>query len=163
MQDELRAAMRNFATGVCVASTFHDGPAGRTHDVVTINSLTSVSLDPPLVSMSLKRSSAFLTDVLTSGVWAVSILDIGADDVARAFAKDRATRSAAIDTLSVSVGGTGALVVDSPSWLECRLWRHFEAGDHTVVIGEVVAAGVRERRPPLIFLHGRFQSLGTVH
>lgn len=155
--------MRNFATGVCIASTYRDGPDGRSHDAVTINSLTSVSLDPPLVSMSLRHGSGFLDDLLATGVWAVSILDDSADDVARAFARDRASRSVLIDTLSVSVGArTGALVVDAPSRLECELRQHFDAGDHTVVIGEVVAVDVHERRPPLIFLHGRFQSLGGV-
>ena len=163
MHTELRNAMRNFATGVCIASTYRDESGEREHDAVTINSLTSVSLDPPLVSMSLRRDSSFLADLLTTKLWAVSILDIGADDIAKALAKDRTSRAITVDTMSASVGEcTGALVVDSPSWLECELRQVVEAGDHVFVIGEVLVVGVQERRPPLIFLHGRFQTLGGV-
>ncbi|MDU0290766.1 flavin reductase family protein [Saccharothrix longispora] len=163
MHRELRQAMRNFATGVCIASTFRDGPEGRTHDAVTVNSLLSLSLDPPLVALSLHRDSGFLRDLLASGVWSVSVLDVGADDVARTFARDRAERARAIDTLSASVGTrTNTLVVDAPSSMECELRQHIEVGDHVMVIGEVVAVGLQERRPPLIFLHGKYQSLGEV-
>lgn len=163
MHRELRQAMRNFATGVCIASTFRDGPGGREHDAVTVNSLLSLSLEPPLVSLSLHRDSGFLADLLASGVWSVSVLDIGADDVARTFARDRAERAHAIGTLSASVGTrTGTLVVDAPSSMECELRQHIEVGDHVMVVGEVVAVSLQERRPPLIFLHGRYQSLGEV-
>lgn len=155
-----REVMRNFATGVCVVTTFTDTPEGRRHDAVTINSLTSVSMDPPLISLCLRRDSGFLVDMLKAEVWAVSILDASAEDVARSLAKDRTNRAAALHTLSVSPGTqTGALVLDSPSWLECALWRHIVAGDHVLVLGEVVAAGVADRRPPLIFLQGSFQAL----
>ncbi|MGH2944420.1 MAG: flavin reductase family protein, partial [Solirubrobacteraceae bacterium] len=83
---DLRGAMRHFATGVCVATTYADRADGRRHDAVTINSLTSVSLDPPLVSLCLRRESAFLADLLESKLWATSILDGAAGDVARRFA-----------------------------------------------------------------------------
>jgi flavin reductase (DIM6/NTAB) family NADH-FMN oxidoreductase RutF len=137
--------MRNFATGVCVVTTYVDRVDGRRHDAVTVNSLTSVSLEPPLVSLCLRRDSGFLTDLLKTKTWAVSILDGGADDVARLFAKDRATRAGAIDALCASPGHhTGALVLDAPSWLECVLWDSFDIGDHTMVVGEVVAAGVQQ-------------------
>ena len=157
---DVRSAMRNFATGVCVATTYADRVQGRRHDAVTVNSLTSVSLDPPLVSLCLRRDSGFLTDLLETKTWAVSILDGGAADVARRFAKDRATRAAAIDALCASPGHyTGALVLDAPSWLECVLWGSFDIGDHTMVVGEVVAAGGQQGRTLLIFLHGRYHAL----
>jgi flavin reductase (DIM6/NTAB) family NADH-FMN oxidoreductase RutF len=157
---DLRGAMRNFATGVCVATTYADRVDGRRHDAVTINSLTSVSLDPPLVSVCLRRESAFLADLLTTKIWAVSILEGDADDLARRLAKDRATRAAAIGGLCASPGHrTGALVLDASSWLECVLWDSFDIGDHTMVVGEVVAAGVQRHGPPLIFLYGRYHAL----
>lgn len=160
MSSDLRSTMRNFATGVCVVTTYADRADGRHHDAVTVNSLTSVSLAPPLVSLCLRLDSGFLTDLLDTKKWAVSILGGGADDVARFFAKDRTTRAAAIETLCASPGHhTGALVLDASSWLECVLWGSFDIGDHTMVVGEVVAAGVQRRRPPLIFLHGRYHAL----
>jgi hypothetical protein len=50
-------------------------------------------------------------------------------------------------------------VLDAPSWLECVLWGSFDIGDHTMVVGQVVAAGVQPRRPALVFLYGRYHAL----
>jgi flavin reductase (DIM6/NTAB) family NADH-FMN oxidoreductase RutF len=162
MEIDLRATMRTFATGVTVVTTFVDGPDGRRHDAMTVNSLTSISLLPPLVSISLRNTSQFLADVQTSGVFAVSILDVGAADLAGAFAARRPARTAALSAVSATPGAmTGALVIDSPGWLECAVHRAVPLGDHTLVVGEVIAAGVQERRPPLIFLHGGYHALGA--
>jgi flavin reductase (DIM6/NTAB) family NADH-FMN oxidoreductase RutF len=160
MDVDLRTAMRNFATGVCVVTTYLDGAGGRHHDAVTVNSLTSVSLDPPIVSMCLRLDSGFLGDLLATEVWAVSILDVSATDIARSFAKNRDTRASSMCTLSASPGErTGALVLDAPAWLECGLRQHFEIGDHALVIGNVLATGIQERRPPLVFLQGEYHAV----
>ncbi|WP_367138563.1 flavin reductase family protein [Saccharothrix sp. HUAS TT1] len=159
----LRDVMRNYATGVCVATTYSDGPDGRLDDAITINSLTSVSMDPPLVSMCLRPDSGFLANVRAVGFWALSILDAGTEDIARALAKDRETRSVAMRTLSTRRGDlTGALVLDSPSWLECKLADTVTVGDHVMLIGDVIGLGTKERRPPLIFLQGGFHTLSGV-
>lgn len=160
MPPDLRGVMRNFATGVCVATTYSDRADGRRHDAVTINSLTSVSLDPPLVSLCLRLDSAFLVDLLAIKKWAVSILDSPARDIAGLLAKDRRTRADTVGALPASPGWhTGALVLDSASWLECVLWDSFDLGDHTLVVGEVVAADERRHGPALVFLHGGYHSL----
>lgn len=83
MPPDLRGAMQNFATGVGVATTYRDRVGGRCHDAVTVNSLTSVSLEPPLVSLCMHRESGFLTDLLQTKKWAVSILDGRAERLAR--------------------------------------------------------------------------------
>jgi len=157
---DLRGFMRNFATGVCVATTYTDQADGRRHDAVTVNSLTSVSLDPPLISLCLRLDSVFLADLLATKKWAISILHSGACDSARLLAQDRVTRAAAVDVLAASPGErTRALVLDATSWLECILWDSFNVGDHTLVIGQVVAVGDQRQGPTLIFLHGRYQVL----
>jgi flavin reductase (DIM6/NTAB) family NADH-FMN oxidoreductase RutF len=157
---DLRGVMRHFATGVCVATTYTDGPDGRHHDAVTINSLTSVSLDPPLVSLCLRLGSTFLADLLATKRWAISILNGGDSDIAKLLAQDRPARAAAMGTLPASPGcHTAALVLDTASWLECVLWGSFDVGDHTLVIGEVVAAGIQQPGPLLIFLHGSYHVL----
>jgi flavin reductase (DIM6/NTAB) family NADH-FMN oxidoreductase RutF len=157
----MRGAMRDFATGVGIATTYRDRAGGRRHDAVTVNSLTSVSLHPPLVSLCLRRSSAFLSDLLQTKKWAVSILDGCAESLAQSLARDRAARVTTVDTLRAVPGRhTGALVLGGASWLECVLWDSFDIGDHTMVVGEVVSAGVRPRGPRLIFLHSRYHVLG---
>lgn len=160
MGPDLRGVMRNFATGVCVATTYRDEAGGRRHDAVTVNSLTSVSLDPPLVSLCLRLESVFLADLLATKRWAISILDSGAREVAGLLAKDRATRANAVGVLPASPGWhTGALVLDSASWMECVLWDSFDVGDHTLIVGEVLAVGERRNGPALVFLHGRYHAL----
>lgn len=161
MPPDLRGAMQNFATGVGVATTYRDRVGGRCHDAVTVNSLTSVSLEPPLVSLCMHRESGFLTDLLQTKKWAVSILDGRAERLARSLARDRASRAVTVVSLRASPGPqTGALVLNASSWLECVLWDSFDIGDHTMIVGEVVAASARQPGPSLIFLHRRYHILG---
>lgn len=164
MSPDLRAAMRTFATGVCVASTYRDTADGRRHDAVTVNSLGSVSLTPPLVSLSFRRDSAFLDDLVASGRWAVSILPAGGRETARLLAGPRAARADHVRTLRAAPGErTGALVLGGASWLECGLRDRLDLGDHTLVIGDVLATGHQGRSASLVFVHGRYHSLGLPH
>ncbi|MEE1757279.1 flavin reductase family protein [Streptomyces sp. SP18CS02] len=159
---ELGKVIRSFATGVCVAATYTDTPDGRRHDAITVNSLTSVSLEPPLICICLPGNSDFLSALRSSNLWAVSILHTGGDEVARILESDRQSRMAALPSLTAAPGpSTGALVLDCLGWLECVLRDEFDAGDHTVVIGEVLATGAQERRSPLISLHGRYHATGA--
>jgi flavin reductase (DIM6/NTAB) family NADH-FMN oxidoreductase RutF len=164
MRPDLRGVMRTFATGVCVVSTYRDTADGRRHDAVTVNSLGSISLDPPLVSLSFRRDSTFLADLLASGRWAVSILPAGGRETARRLAQPRAARAAYISELSARTGDrTGALVLASGNWLECALHDRFDLGDHTLVIGHVLAAGQEVRSPTLVFVHGRYHTVADPH
>ncbi|KPM52228.1 oxidoreductase [Frankia sp. CcI49] len=159
--NDLRQVMRSFATGVCVITTCRNGPDGRRHDAMTANSLQSLSLDPPLVSLSFARDSRFLADLLASHVWAVSILGEGQEELARQFARGRAAREGDVTTLVTGTGPrTGAAVVGSASWLECVYTSHLDVGDHVLVIGEVVAVDATANTEPLIFVHGTYHSLG---
>ncbi|MCT6778263.1 flavin reductase family protein [Streptomyces rubiginosohelvolus] len=157
IQDELRSVMRNFATGVCVVSTFTDAPSGRIHNALTVNSLTSLSLSPPLISISIRLESTFLDELMESGVWAVSVLDDGGEDLARIFARPEEERRRSLRSLPTEPGAaTGAVVLDGAAWLECRYHQHVVTGDHVLVIGEVVGLGADSTRSPLVFLHGGF-------
>jgi flavin reductase (DIM6/NTAB) family NADH-FMN oxidoreductase RutF len=160
MPPDLRGAMRTFATGVCVASTYRDTPDGRRHDAVTVNSLGSISLDPPLVSLSFRRGSTFLGDLLASGCWAVSILPAGAQEIARRLAGPPDARAGHVAELRARPGErTGALVMAGASWLECGLRERFDLGDHTLVIGEVLTTGHDGWSPTLVFVHGRYHTV----
>jgi len=159
--NDLRAVMRTFATGVCLVTTYHDGPDGRQHDAMTANSLLSVSLDPPLISLAVRRGSRFLDDLMSSRMWAVSILDASGEELARPFARDRDSRAGAVTELSARPGpATGALVVGAASWLECEYRDHLQVGDHTLVIGGVISVGTPDGHEPLIFVSGGYHRLG---
>lgn len=90
----------------------------------------------------------------------MSILDVAGIDMAEALDGDRETRARALLTCTASPGErTGALVLDAPGWLECTLYDRHDTGDHTVLIGEVLATGGRHRRPPLVFVNGGLRAL----
>jgi flavin reductase (DIM6/NTAB) family NADH-FMN oxidoreductase RutF len=161
MSGSLRAIMRSFATGVCIASTYRGEGAHRRHDAITVNSLTSVSLEPPLISLCLRHGSGFLADVLATGKWALSILEGGEDALAVRFAAGRPARTLALAALAASAGErTGALVLDEHAWLECELADRFDVGDHKMLIGRVMSVNlVAQDRPTLAFLHGSYRTL----
>ncbi|GAA3299726.1 MULTISPECIES: flavin reductase family protein [Dactylosporangium] len=160
MRPDLRGTMRTFATGVCIATTYRDTPDGRRHDAVTVNSLGSISLDPPLVSLCFNRESTFLADLLASRHWAVSILPAGAQEIARRLARPSAARAAHVNELVTRTGErSGALILAGTSWLECGVREQFELGDHTLVVGEVLAAGHDARQPTLVFVHGGYHAV----
>ncbi|MEU6807616.1 flavin reductase family protein [Streptomyces sp. NPDC046831] len=158
---DLRAVMRHFATGVCVVSTHRQEQHGRRHSALTVNSLTSVSLEPPLVSVSFRSDSGFLTDLTAARVWGISLLGGGSEGLARLFARPRAERDEAVRTQPAELGvRTGTLLFDAAGWMECRYRDHVVAGDHVMVIGEVVGLGVRgDTRSPPVFLQGSFHRL----
>ncbi|MEU5364424.1 flavin reductase family protein [Streptomyces sp. NPDC005925] len=172
MTPDLSATMRTFATGLTVVTTFAkteaeteaEAEAGadgvRRHDAMVVRSFTSVSLDPPLVSLAVRRDCDVLGTLLDTGVWAVSILDVAGADLAQALEGDRESRARALLTCATTPGSrTGCLVLDAPGWLECRLDARHDTGDHTVLIGEVLATGGRHRRPPLVSVNGTLRVL----
>lgn len=160
VQEDLRTVMRNFATGVCVVTTYSGSAPSRTHNALTINSLTSVSLDPPLISLSIRRESTFLADLMESQVWAISILDADSEDLARIFARPEQERKKALGSLPTRPGEkTGALLLDCSAWLECRYWNHIVAGDHLLILGEIVGLGTSHTRSSLVFLQGGFHRI----
>jgi flavin reductase len=155
---DLRTVMRHFATGVCVASTWTETPGmpgGRRHDAITVNSLVPVSFGPPLISLSLRHGSEFLADLLQARKWGVSILAGDGAGIARLLSRSRESRAEALGGLPSTPGRhTGALLFDGSGWMECALADSFTTGDHLMVIGTVLATGVRVPHDTLVFLHG---------
>jgi flavin reductase (DIM6/NTAB) family NADH-FMN oxidoreductase RutF len=154
--DQLRRAMGHFATGVAVAATrLPDGtPVG-----LTCNSLTSVSLDPPLVLFCVDRKASSLAAFLDTGVFALSLLGAQAEEVSWRFALG--DPEARFDGLSTHAEVTGAPVLEGAlAWLDCTVWRTVEAGDHVVIFGGVEAAGHDLDADPLVYFRGAYRTLG---
>ena len=149
-----RQLLGRFATGVTVVSTVDaDGaPVG-----MTANSVASVSLSPPLVSVCVDREAAILTPLLTSQHFALNILSEHQEDVSRRFASSLSGPFAGVG-YRVSEQGL-ALLDGAIAYIECSREASHEAGDHHIVIGCVVGGTVRDGRP-LIFYRGGYGSLG---
>ena len=148
---ELRRALGSFATGVTVVTT--GGPAGLYG--VTANSFTSVSLEPPLVLVCLGRRSPGRELIAGNGAFAVNVLTSDQEELGRRFAsKDRG--SAMFAGIEHRRGATGAPILSGASHLECRLAGIHAAGDHVIVVGQVLDLAVDPEATPLLFHAGRF-------
>ena len=146
-----RHVLGHYPTGVAViTATTPDGPVG-----LSINSFTSVSLEPPLVLFCPALSSTTWPMLREVGRIAINVLSAGQEAVSRLFASRSGDRFASVGH---TVGGNGApLLSDALGWLECRVQAEYPAGDHTVVIAEIERMGVHtEIADPLVFFRGAY-------
>lgn len=150
-QLSLRQCLGHFATGVTVVTyAGESGPAG-----VTVNSFTSVSLDPPLVLICLDKRSRAIAHVTTKP-FTINVLHAQQQALAWHFAG----RPSA-ELQAPWAGAAGApLLADCLAWLACEPWVRHEAGDHVIVLGRVVDYSASELRP-LCFFRGQFQGLSA--
>ncbi|MFF2654343.1 flavin reductase family protein [Streptomyces sp. NPDC058045] len=146
----MRRAMGRFATGVAVITA--QGGDGHPHGM-TLNSLTSVSLDPPLLLVCFNEGARTAEAVREAGRFAVSILSARQEPIARRFARRGEDHFAG---LPLEFGGHQVPVVpDALAHLECSVDREVVAGDHVVVFGAVDRLCERAG-DPLLFVGGRF-------
>jgi flavin reductase (DIM6/NTAB) family NADH-FMN oxidoreductase RutF len=128
---------------------------------VTVNSFSSVSLDPMLVLVCLNVTSRALDLIERAGVFVVNVLSAGQQDVSRWFAsRQRPAGPAMFDGVRHEPGVTGCPVLaDAAASFDCRLRQSYRAGDHLIMLGEVVALIHRPQLEPLIFHAGTYKSL----
>ncbi len=139
--------MRLFPSGVCVVSANVEGQRVAT----TIGSLVSLSLEPPLVGISVGREVSLHELLRTAGTFGVSILRGDQAGVAAHFARG-VPPLVLWDSVPVRDGETGApLLADALAWIECRLWARYDAGDHSIFVGEVVAVEEGEPGAGLVY------------
>lgn len=155
---DYRQAIGRFATGVSVVTTVAAaGPRG-----ITVNSLTSVSLDPVLVLFCVEHVARFHADVMASGEWGVSVLRAEQEELSRLFAtRGRPDDDEHFATVAHQRGArTGVPLLDGAlATLECRTVSTHEAGDHTVVLGEVLSVATASVGEPLLYFEGRYRGL----
>nr|WP_179446596.1 flavin reductase family protein [Naumannella cuiyingiana] len=149
--------MARFATGVTVVTTRGDG--GRWH-AMTANSFTSVSLDPPLVLLSVATSTRFHRPLTESGDFAVSVLSADQAAVAAHFARSGRDLASQFDGVAHRVGQLGLpLLTGALAWLECRTVERVAAGDHTLFVASVLTAEPADAAAdlaPLLFYGSRY-------
>lgn len=146
---EFRELCGRFATGVVVL-TARDGdgsPAG-----MTANSFTSVSLQPPLVSVNVDRSHEMHRVLAAVTHFAVNILESSQEAISRRFAETRPRR---FEGVGYRTGPRGLPLLDGVlAVLECERVQVVEAGDHSIVVGRVVGGEAHPGHPLLYFRGG---------
>ena len=156
-----RDAAGQFATGIAVVAAATDGV---TH-AMTVNAFTSVSLDPLLILVCVEKEAPFHDALLTAGIWAVSVLSEEAEKTARWLATRGRPVEGQPDGHRYHPGAvTGAPVLDDTlAALECRTYAVHDGGDHSIVLGEVLAVDApptaADGPGPLIYHAGRYRRL----
>ncbi len=153
--DDLRTLMRRAPAGVAVltVATEHDKLG------LTVSSLFSLSLEPPLVGVSIGRGAAMHELLREAGGFAASLLAGGQEWLAQHFARG-VPPIGMWAGIATEEGARGApLLVGALGWLECRVASEHAAGDHSFFVGEVESARLGEPAPPLVHYDGGYRTL----
>lgn len=145
-----RQVVGHFCTGVAIVTGDDSGtPVG-----LTVQSFTSLSLDPPLVSFAVGRESSTWPRLKAAGAFAVNFLAEDQEAMCRAFATSGADKFAGVGWHTKTTGAP--ILNDVLGWIECRIEAEHEAGDHLIVVGRVLELDVANEGKPLLFYRGGF-------
>jgi flavin reductase (DIM6/NTAB) family NADH-FMN oxidoreductase RutF len=154
----LRRAMREWATGVTVVSALADG----VHHGMTVNSFTSVALEPPLLLVSLERTARTHGLVDRSGIFGVSILDRRQREISDRFAGRETEHADRFEGLSTYTLVSGVRLLDGTlAGFDCRVVSRFEVATHTLFIGEVLGVRISDPGEPLLYYQRGYWHLGS--
>ncbi|HLN82675.1 MAG TPA: flavin reductase family protein [Candidatus Binatia bacterium] len=150
---ELRRVMGHFATGVTVITTVdrEGNPNG-----LTANAFLSLSLNPPLVLISVDKSATCYACFGLENGFTVNFLSEDQEEISRRFATKGADKFADLNWRS---GTNGAAILEGVlGYVECKIRECHDGGDHTIVVGEIVNVEATGNRP-LLFFKGKYQRL----
>ena len=154
--DAFKEAMRELASGVALVTSASDGKRAG----CAVTSLTSLSLTPPSLLVCLNRESSTLRAIRASGVFAVSILGIGHEPLARRFSEAGLSGPERFAEGEWRKLQTGAPVLsDALAAIDCRLDRIVEHATHAIVIGAAAAVAKGGQSGLLLHWRSRFEAV----
>jgi len=146
--DQLRSAMRAWTSGVTIVTATWEG---QQHGM-TVSSFTSISLDPPLIVISLQTASRTHDVVVKAGAFGVTILAVDQQELSERFASRQASMGERLDGLEIETLVTGApLIKGGLAYLDCRVRQSIPSGMNTLFIAEVVAVRGDDHDAPLVY------------
>jgi flavin reductase (DIM6/NTAB) family NADH-FMN oxidoreductase RutF len=159
---DYREVLTRFATGVTVVTTIEESDEGPLPWGTTVNSFTGISLDPPLVMVSIGHERSILPIIERTGRFGVNILGEDSQGLSDCFAgaPSPLPRNAFCNA-PYSLGAAGLPVLDAAvAYLACDVTKVIEAGDHTMYLGKVVETGCRDEVGwPLLYFRRRYLSI----
>jgi flavin reductase (DIM6/NTAB) family NADH-FMN oxidoreductase RutF len=146
--------LRSFPSGVAVLTVDVEGERLG----LTVGSLVSLSLEPPLVGVSVSRQAAMHELLRRAGGFALSLLAGDQEAVAQHFARG-VPPLAHWHGIATKEDAAGApLIADALGWLECETRAEHDAGDHTLFVGEALSVELGEPAPPLVYVDSAYRS-----
>lgn len=152
-----REALGHYASGITVITSRIEGePIG-----FTCQSFHSVSMNPPLVSFNVMRSSASYPGIRQAGRFVVNILSDEQVRISNQFAQRGADKWREVEWRESPLGNP--IIAGSLHWLDCEIYAEHAAGDHLIVIGEVKALDLREAAAtqPLLYFKGQYRNIAA--
>lgn len=146
--EAFKQSLAQFASGVTVVTTSHAGSLWG----LTVSAFNSVSLNPPLVSICVNCKLDVHAAICASGIFAVNLLAVQQLELGLRFAgmvPGLSDRFAGVDTPTAITGSP--LLPGTLAWLDCRVWQIYAGGDHSIIVGEVVATECGAGDAPLIY------------
>jgi flavin reductase (DIM6/NTAB) family NADH-FMN oxidoreductase RutF len=152
-QAEFRRVLGHFASGITIVTARHQEQLHGT----TVNSLCSLSLEPPLVLICIDLCSSIHDLIRESGFFGVNILTEQGEALSRHFARHIPDKFSGV---ACSQGVTGVPLLDGNlASLECRVTAQYPGGDHAIFVGEVVAASTASHHQPLLYYRSYYHRL----
>ncbi len=149
-----RSVLGAWPTGVCVITSVD--AEGRRHGLV-VGSFSSISLDPPLVGFFPDKRSSTWPSIALTGRFCVNVLGADQLELCKRFAARADDKFA---ELAHGHSPSGLPVLDDAiAWIDCRIERVEDIGDHLLVVGEVEALARREEGTPLLFFRGQYHDV----
>lgn len=158
LSDLMRQAMRHWTTGVSVVTSFY----GDSQHGMTVNSLASLSLDPPMVSVSLAKATRTYELVERAGIFGVTILAADQGPISDRFAGRDGTvedRFQGLDTFALFSGVP--FLRGGLAFLDCKVVFSYPLPNSTLFIGQVVAVESLQEADPLIYHNRVYRKLAS--
>lgn len=153
--ESFRRAMRAWTTGVAVLMAAHENESYG----MTINSFTSLSLDPPLVTVVLKNDTRVFELVRKSCAFSVTILSDTQRELAERFAGKLHGTERMSGLATQTIDGGASILTGGLAWLDCRVIHTYAAGLNTLFVAEVVQAQVHSAEHPLVYHDREYHQL----
>lgn len=155
-KDDLRIVMRQWATGVTIVAARYENIL---HGM-TVNSFTSISLQPKIISISLMKDSRTHDLILKAKSFGISILSADQQEISEIFAgkiSDSDDRFLGLETWTLTTGAP--LLSGCLAYLDCKFVAAHDFGTNSLIIGEVVAVKTGNSIVPLLYFNRRYHKL----
>lgn len=152
-------AMSQMATGVTIVTSYNSAQ----HFGMTVSSFTSVSLDPPMVSICIDKRVAILNIIQGAKTFAVNILSDEQVELGKRFSNPHINMNERFEMGNWKTSSLGNEILnDALGFMDCKLHQTFDIGDHVIFIGEVQNAGAQDKASPAIYYHREWRRLKII-